>query len=306
MIMKKSPLLVPRPLLLGDRVAIVSPAGIARAADVFNASCAIEKQGWEPVVMPHALGRHGTFSGTPDERFSDLRDAMTDRQIRAVVCSRGGYGAVHLLDRIDPLPLRDDPKWLVGFSDITALHALMTRHGIASVHGPMTKYIGADEGENVDFRALCAILRGEMPVYSLPSHPLNREGEATGRFAGGNLAVMGGLVSTSYDMLRPDTVLFIEDIAEPIYKVERQLEQLRMSGVLPRLKALLTGAFTDYRPDANYATMEQMIADKVSCYGYPVAFGIPAGHGGRSLPMIEGAEVEIKITPDETVLRFIK
>lgn len=306
MIMTDRPLLFPKPLLPGDRVAIISPAGIARAADVFRASCAIEKQGWEPVVMPHALGRHGTFSGTADERLSDFRLAMEDPRIRAVVCSRGGYGSVHLLDSLDTMPLRDDPKWLIGFSDITALHALMLRHGIASVHGPMAKYIGADGGENEDFRALCAILRGEMPVYGIPSHPLNREGEVTGRLAGGNLAVMGGLVSTPYDIMRPGTVLFIEDIAEPVYKVERQLEQLRMCGVLPTLRALLTGAFTEYSPDANYETMERMISDKVCGYGYPVAFGIPAGHMGRSLPMIEGVEVEIKVTSGETSLRFIK
>lgn len=298
------PLLVPQPLSPGDRIAIVSPAGIARAADVFNAACAIERQGWEPVVMPHALGRHGSFSGTEYERFSDLCRAMTDPQIRAAVCSRGGYGAVHLLERLDALPLRDDPKWLIGFSDITALHALMVRHGIASVHGPMTRYIGAEGGFNPDFKALCGILRGGMPHYRLKPHPLNRPGSAEGRFTGGNLAVMSGLISTPFDMMRPDTVLFIEDIAEPIYKVERQLRQLRMNGVLPRLKALLTGAFTDYRPDANYETMERMIADAVAGYDYPVAFGIPAGHGGRSLPLIEGAEVRIEVSPAETAILF--
>lgn len=304
MTMDSGVFLIPRPLSPADRIAIVSPAGIPRAADVFGAACAIERQGWEPVVMPHALGRHGSYSAASDERFDDVSRAFADPAIRAVICSRGGYGAVHLLDRLDRLPLRDDPKWLVGFSDITALHALMFRHGIASVHGPMTKYIGASGGENSDFQTLCGVLRGEMPHYRIAPQPFNRTGKAEGCFTGGNLAVMGALAGTSFDMMRPDMILFIEDIAEPIYKVERQLWQLRMRGVLPRLKGLLVGAFTDYRPDANYTSMERMIADMVSDYDYPVAFGIPAGHGGRSIPLIEGSQVKISVSTDEVTIRF--
>ena len=290
-----NPILIPPAVSLGSKIAIVSPAGIARAEDVYGAARVLEKQGWEPMLMPHALGRRGSFSGTIEERFEDFSRALTDKDIHAVVCSRGGYGSVHLLDRLAQLPLRDNPKWLVGFSDITALHALMVGCGIASVHGPMAKYIRVNEGDNPDFHALCRVLKGETISYHFDAHPLNRIGEAEGMLIGGNLAVMSGLIGTPYDMLRPGVVLLIEDIAEPIYKVERQLWQLRISGVLSRLGGLLVGAFTDYLATADYQSMEEMIAKMTSGYDYPIVYGLPIGHGGRSLPMIEGARVKINV-----------
>lgn len=293
--MVTNPILIPKPLQLGSKIAIVSPAGIARAEDVYGAACVLEQCGWQPVVMPHALGRNGSYSGSVEERFEDLCQALTDEEIRAIVCSRGGYGAVHLLDLLDGLSLRQDPKWMVGFSDITALHASMLRHGIASIHGPMTKYIRARGGVNPDFEALCRLLRGECPSYHFDAHLLNKAGEAEGVFVGGNLAVMSGLIGTPYDMLRPNTILFIEDIAEPIYKVERILWQLHLSGVLDGLKGLMVGAFTDYRPSADYCSMESMIAKMTARMGYPIVFGVPSGHGGRSIPMVEGAMVKINV-----------
>ena len=293
--MTDKPLLIPSPLQKGSKIAIVSPAGIARAEDVYGAACVFERQGWEPVVMPHALGKSGSYSGTIEGRFDDLERAFRDRDIRAVVCSRGGYGAVHLLQMLEKLPLREDPKWLVGFSDITVLHGFMISQGIASIHGPMTKYIRACDGDNPDFKSLCKLLQGERPNYHIKAHLLNKPGVAEGMFAGGNLAVMGGLIGTRYDLLRPDSILFIEDIAEPIYKVERWLWQMRISGVLQRLRGLLVGAFTDYRPTADYNTMEEMIAEMTSGFDYPVVFGVPAGHGGVSLPMVEGVQVKINV-----------
>lgn len=293
--MIQQPLLIPQPLKNGDKIAIVSPAGIARAEDVYAAACVLEHQGWEVVVMPHALGRNGSYSGSLEERIDDLTKAFTNNEIRAIVCSRGGYGAVHLLEYLSNLPLRNDPKWLIGFSDITALHATMLHHGIASIHGPMTKYIRAHEGENPDFKALCHILRGERIQYHFDAHPLNRIGKAEGTLMGGNLAVIGGLIGTPYDMLRPGSVLLIEDIGEPIYKVERWLWQMRLSGILEHLNGLLVGSFTNYQPDSNYHTIEEMIATMTAEYQYPVVYGIPVGHGGRSLPMIEGGQVKINV-----------
>lgn len=302
------PLITPAPLQPGDRIAILSPAGAPRPQDVYNAIEVLRAEGWDPYLTPHALGRSGTFSGTPEERLADLRGALTDSATRAIICTRGGYGAVHLLDSLDSLPFRDNAKWLVGFSDISALHALMHRHGIASIHGPMCKHIVAVDTTRADTtgiyaRALFGLLRGEPMDYRIGAHPLNRAGRAEGTLVGGNLAVLQGLIDTPYDMLRPGTILFIEDIAEPVYKVERILWQLRMSGVLERLAGLIVGDFTDYEPDVNHDSMESMIASMVAGYGYPVAFGVPVGHGGRNLPLVEGAGVEFTVGDDSVVLR---
>ena len=294
------PLIIPPALRPGARIAICSPAGIARRENVEAAMEVLRRNGYRPELTPHAFGVSGSFSGTIDERFADLRDAILNPEIEAIICSRGGYGAIHLLDRLDRLPLRDNAKWLVGFSDISALHALMHRHGIASIHGPMAKHISASGGSNPDFRALNAIFCGAPAVeYTVDPHPLNRPGIACAPLQGGNLAVLQALVATPYDLLRPDTILFIEDIGEPIYKVERMLMQLRMSGVLPRLAGLIVGEFTGAESDRNHPSVESMIRQMVDPYDYPVTFNFPIGHGSCARPLIESLPTRLTVTPSE-------
>lgn len=287
----------PKALVEGDTIAICSPAGPVKAANVEGAVRVLEDQGWRVRVMPHTLGHSGQYSGSHDERFADLRDALLDDDVKAIICSRGGYGVVHLLDRLDQLPLREHAKWVAGFSDISALHALMTRHGINSLHASMTSHI-AKGAEDVDNDALFKILRGERPNFTFANGEYDRPGTAEGRIVGGNLAVLADLVGTRFDVLQPDTILFIEDVSEPIYKIERMLYQLRLSGVLPRLKGLIVGRFTEYHPDASYHTMEQMIANMVAPYSYPVAFSAPIGHVNHNIPVIENARVTLKVTHD--------
>lgn len=284
----------PKPLKPGDKIAICSPAGPIDPEIVEEAAEVLRAQGWVVEIMSNTYGKHGHFSGTEAERFANLRDALLDPEVRAVICSRGGYGAVHLMESLDKLPLADDPKWLVGFSDISALHALLNRKGIVSIHGPMTAHIrlGADDPYNA---MLFAMLRGERPAYSFENSPLNRPGFAEGNLVGGNLAVLAELINTPYDLLKADNILFIEDIAEPIYKIERIMYQLRLSGVLPLLRGLIVGQFTDYKPDESYEKIEDMIRDMVAPYSYPVAFNAPIGHVDDNIPILEGARVTLKI-----------
>ncbi len=286
----------PAPLKQGDKIAICSPAGKIKPEVVYEAVEVLREQGWEPVIMPHALGENGYFSGTADERFSDLKEAFTDPEIRAVLCSRGGYGVVHIMDRLNELPLADDPKWVIGFSDISALHALMAKHGVASIHSSMCAKIkeGADDPDNA---ALFAILRGEKPVHIFDSHPLDRQGIATGKLLGGNLAVLAELINTPYDILEPDTILFLEDVSEPVYKIERIFYQLRLSGLLDKIRGLIVGQFTDYKPDANHADMESMISAAVAGYKFPVAYNVPIGHVDHNVPVIESAQITLKVSP---------
>ena len=287
--------LKPEPLKPGDRIAIVSPSGTIDAKHVHNAVDVLEQKGWHPVVSTHALGKSGTYSGTDAQRYSDLEKALLDPRIRAVICSRGGYGAVHLLERLDQLNLAADPKWLVGFSDISALHALMAHKGIVSVHAPMTKDI-ARGIEDPDNATLFEILEGGLPEATFPSSPYDRPGMVTARLLGGNLAVIADLVGTPFNVVQPGTILFIEDLEEPIYKVERILYQLRLAGLLGQLKGLIVGQFTGYRATDNYATMEAMIADMVAPYRYPVAMNVPFGHVEHNIPMISGAFVTLRVT----------
>ena len=285
-------------------MAIASPASAVDPALVEGAKAALEAEGFRVRVMPHACGRVGTYSALAEERLADLQGALDDPEVRAVLCARGGYGAVQLLDR---LRLSEEPKWIIGFSDISALHGFWLANGVHSIHGSMAKELTLRRcpGDEANKRLLQILRTGDMPAICWDANALNHPGEATGQLMGGNLAVLDGLCGTPYDLLRPDVILVIEDIAEPIYKVERILWRLRLSGVLPRLKGLIVGQFTEYRPDANYETMERMIADMVAPYDYPVAFNAPIGHVDANLPWVEGVEVRLRVDASGVTLQAL-
>lgn len=298
--MTKQDIIFPQPLKDGDLIAICSPAGHVDANKVYGAKKVLEAQGWRVRIMPHALGQHGNYSGTDSERLSDMVDALTDPEVRAILCSRGGYGVVHILEELDDIDLRNDPKWIIGYSDISALHALATRHGIASIHASMAGHIMKGSSD-IDNAALFAILRGRNEVFTFPAcQRYDRPGTATGRLIGGNLAVLADLIGTKFDVFEPGTILFLEDIAEPIYKIERILYQLRIKDILPKLAGLMVGQFTEYTSDKSYHTMEAMISDMVSPYHYPVAFDVPIGHVSHNIPVIENATVTLKVMGNGT------
>ena len=290
---------IPKPLVSGDKIVIVSPASIIDPALVDGAVAALAAQGWNPWVAPHALGVNGTMSGSRAERLADMRAALSDADTKAIMCARGGYGAVHLLaDLDDALASMQEPKWLIGFSDISALHGLWHKHGMASVHGSMARHLALFPADDAPNKALLELLHhGIMPHLQWSTElNYNRPGSATGTLMGGNLAVLSGLIASPYSLLLPDTILFIEDIAESIYKVERMLYQLRLSGVLANLRGLVVGRFTDYRPDPNHPQgMESMIAKMIEPYHYPVAFNAPIGHVPENMPVIEGANVAFDV-----------
>ncbi len=288
-------MIIPRSLGPGAKIAIVSPSSIIKPQNVYNALPVLRDRGWEPVVSPHAFDRHGSFAGTADNRYSDLADALTDPGVDAILCSRGGYGAVHLLERLARLPLEETPKWLIGFSDISALHALLTSRGIASIHAPMAKALADHGGDNADNRALLDFLAGEGLEYSLDPSPMNRPGDATGLLVGGNLSVISDLVGTPFDVIKPRRILFIEDVNEPIYKIERMLYQLRLSGVLADLAGLIVGKFSGCAPDADFASVNNIVADLTRDYSYPVAYDIPVGHVTHNIPLVCGAACSLSV-----------
>ena len=280
--------MLPKPLRTGDKVAILSPASIIRPEYVEGAAETLREAGLRPVVMPHALGRSGSFSGTAAERLSDFRSALADPQVRARLCSRGGYGCVHLLEALAADgAIAGDPRWLVGFSDVSALHALWGGFGIASVHASMAKQLskGVADPFNAEFLGLLSDPLAFRGTAWAP-HPYNRPGTAEAVAAGGNLAVVSELTETPFNVIRPGEILVVEDIAEPIYKVERILYRLKLSGVLQNLAGLVVGQFTDYRPSADYAAMEDMVRDMTAPYAYPVAFNAPFGHVDGNRPLL--------------------
>lgn len=295
---------MPAALKAGDRIAIASPASKIDPALIDAAASALAVEGFEVEVMPHAKGVCGSFSGSAAERLGDMRQALEDESVRCVLCSRGGYGAVHLLEELDRLPERCFDKWLVGFSDITALHALWGRKGVASMHGAMAKYIGR-RGDFACYDREMAILMGASADCAFEGSRFNRPGEAEGMVVGGNMAVLGGLIGTPFDPIVPGAILFIEDIAEPIYKIERMLWQLRLRGVFDRLGGLLVGQFTEYRPSADHEGMEQMIARAVEGYEFPVAMTLPVGHIEENHPLLLNRRAKMRVDAEGVKLSYL-
>lgn len=292
----------PAPLKPGDKIAILAPAGPIKNAPVDSAAAVLDSLGFVTEIYPHTFGKHGHFSGTHAERLADLSAAFNDTTVRAILCARGGYGVAHNLDSLARINLRKDPKWVIGFSDISALHALMASQGVASIHASMAKHValGPDDPDNA---ALLAILADSLPTYTFEPHPFNHLGTATAPLLGGNLAVIADLIATPYDIIRPGTILFIEDVSEPIYKIERILLQLKMMGVFDRIAGLVVGQFTEYRPDDNHASMEEMIAEVLAPYpNLPVAFNVPVGHVEHNVPLVEGSLATLTVTPDSATL----
>ena len=297
-------IIFPSPLTKGDKIAIISPASHILPDYVDGACNAIAQLGFQPVVSNHCKGQCGGYSGTIEQRLADFIEALHNPEVKAILCSRGGYGVVHLLEYLSADDIAENAKWLIGFSDISALHAAMVASGVASIHASMAKHLtqfGVDDEATV---ALFNILQGKLPTYQTPSHAFNKPGTATGTLTGGNMAVLCGLLDTDFDLLSRGDILFIEDVGEEVYKIERMLYNLRLSGVLPMIKGLIVGRFTDYRnPDGNGDSMEQMVKRMVEPYDIPVAFDFPVGHVDENMPLIEGAQVTLTVA-DTVTLQF--
>ena len=259
-------------------------------------------------IAAHACGKWGRYAASPAERTEDAVDALTDKKVGLVLCSRGGYGMQQIIDRIEQgVRTRGyNGAAVCGFSDITELHQLIARLGGSSIHGIMCKPIATLPDDAEPWQALRQIMRGEANDYTVEPHALNRQGEAQGILRGGNMAVLCGLSGTAYDIRRlidadreagRQTLLFIEDVGEHHYKIDRMIHQLRLSGVLERISGLIVGQFADCEDDEQMGcTLMESIAQVVKGYDYPVLFGFPAGHVAYNLPLVFGAEAKMEVT----------
>lgn len=298
-------LILPPYLHEGDKVAIVSPSSKIDRTFIKGARKRLESWGLKVVLGEHAGGASGRFAGTVEQRLEDLQWAMDDKEVKAILCSRGGYGAVHLVGLIDFTGFYEQPKWLIGFSDITALHNLFQKNGFASLHAPMARHLTVEAEEDVCALHLKEILFGNLPTYSCTKHKLNRQGTARGILRGGNMAVFHGLRGTPYDLPAEGTILFVEDVSERPHAIERMMYSLKLGGVLERLSGLIIGQFTEYEEDRSLGKeLYKALADLVKEYDYPVCFNFPVGHVTENLPLIEGAEVEFIVDKKGVELKF--
>jgi muramoyltetrapeptide carboxypeptidase len=225
------------------------------------------------------------------------------------MCSRGGDGAVQVLQRIPLKEFASHPKWLIGFSDATALHSGLVSAGVMSIHGTMCEGIAARSDDDPVIVAMRKILQGQMPVYSVSHHPLDQTGEATGILVGGNMSVFSGLAGSDYDFLNhadKGLILFFEDTGEGMSKVDRMLHQIEIRGILPRLKGIIVGHFSKYKEgESGFETMYDMLHEYLRHYDIPVCYDFPIGHhSGFNWPLVEGCRVRLTVTADGTQLDF--
>lgn len=303
-------LVMPTPLKTGDTIAVISPSSVPDSATVAKGCATLLSWGYVPVVGAHALSSYHGFAGTADERATDLLWALRNPSIKAIICSRGGDGAVQVLQRIPLKEFRNHPKWIMGFSDVTALHSAEVSAGVMSIHSSMCDGIamrGERDSVNMILRKL---LQGDLPTYQAPAHPLNQQGEATGILVGGNFSVFCGLAGSEYDFLnRADEglILFIEDTDESMTKVDRMLHQLEIRGVLSKLKGIIVGHFSKYKsPENGFADMYEMLHEYLQHYQIPVCYDFPVGHhSGKNYPMVEGCKVNLKVGQDGTLIQFV-
>jgi muramoyltetrapeptide carboxypeptidase len=293
-------MITPEYLKPGDLIAFVSPSGAIDRETVEPAIQLIERLGYRTWLGTHAFERHSQFAGTDRNRGHDLQAAINNLEVKAIICNRGGYGALRTAENIDWKHLKSTPKWLIGFSDITVLHSKLNELGMKSIHGAMPHYFIEKNGPSQSFQTLLNALEGRSNNYSIMPHQLNRMGVAKGQLVGGNLSILYSLRGTPYDLDTDKKILFIEDLSEYLYHLDRMMMNLKVSGKLKKLSGLIVGGFTKMKDNETPfgKSAEEIIFDAVRDYNYPVIFGFPAGHQPENFALKLGAEVKIIIQPE--------
>jgi muramoyltetrapeptide carboxypeptidase len=300
-------MITPSPLQPGLKIRIVSPAGKIDKKHVLPAVEWLRKQGYLVELGKHVFAKHFQFAGTDDQRKEDLQEALDDPDCSAIICSRGGYGTVRIIDQLNFSNFLEHPKWLVGFSDITILHCCLNNYQAASIHGVMPRYFFDDNGQpKEDLTSLMQLLKGNPADYEIEANVFNRTGSADGELIGGNLSIVCSLQGTFYDLDTDGKILFLEDIDEYLYHTDRMMHQLKLSGKLDNLAGLVVGDFSDMKDDDSPfgQSVHEIISDAISDYSYPVCFGFPAGHDKKNLALTFGKAWELKVGKEKTIFNL--
>jgi muramoyltetrapeptide carboxypeptidase len=284
----------------GDKIGIVSTGSRISSDIIEKAVTLMQSSGYEVVVAENALSSFNQFAARDEERAADLQKMINDDSIKAIICSRGGYGSLRASELVNWERLQKQPKWVVGFSDVTVLHSKLNKMRIASIHGVMPKYFLDEEKPSVSFNLLLDALTGRGISYDIPASIYNREGKVKAEITGGNLSILYSLRGTKYDIDTKGKILFIEDLDEYKYHIDRMLMNLKAGGKLEGLAGLVVGNFTAIKDnDTPFGkTTEEIILDSVKEYGYPVMFDFPAGHIKNNFPLIFGQEAELNVDKD--------
>jgi muramoyltetrapeptide carboxypeptidase len=297
---------IPPYLKKGDTIGIVAPAGFMPIEKM--QACIETLDTWGYTVKMGATTHSESqnyFSGTDEERLNDLQEMMDDKHVHAILCARGGYGVSRIIDQLSFKKFRKHPKWIIGFSDITVLHAHL--HGqlkTASLHAPMANAFNEGGFNNPYIQSLKDALEGVPAHYTHTGHTFNKIGEAEGPLVGGNLALLSHVIGTRSDIKTRDKILFLEDVGEYLYNIDRMMVQLKRSGKLDKLAGLIIGGFTENKDTERPfgRSVYEIIYEHVNEYEYPMSFGFPVSHDKKNFALKVGATHKLKVTDSDVYL----
>ena len=281
----------------GDRIAILSTARKIEPAELNAAIHAFESWGLEVVLGKTIGASYNQFAGDDALRLQDLQQMLDDESIKAIVCARGGYGTTRIIDQVDFTHFKKHPKWLVGFSDVTTLHSHIHNLGIETIHAIMP-VLFAKEGAAPSVESLRQLLFGEEITYTAAPHEFNRSGSGTGQLVGGNLSMLHNLTGTRSDIQTDGKNLFLEDLDEYLYHIDRMMVHLDRSGKLANLAGLIIGDMSDMHDNAIPfgKTAYEIILEHTGKYNYPVCYGFPVGHEPLNLALVCGREATLEVS----------
>lgn len=297
---------IPPYLMQGDTIGLVAPAGYIQPEKLQTCVHVLRDWGYH-VKFGRTVDSHSEnyFSGSDKERLEDLQTLLDDAEVKAILCARGGYGIGRIIDRIKFKKFKKDPKWIIGYSDVTVLHAhIHSNYQIATLHAPMASAFNEGEWEHSYVQSLKNVLEGGKIKYQCEPHDFNRKGEAVGELIGGNLSLLAHLVGSASDIRTKGKILFIEDVGEYLYNIDRMMYQLDRAGKLEKLAGLIVGSFNDLKDTERPfgKTAYQIIRDLVSKYKFPVCFGFPVGHTRENFALVEGIGYKLRVAKNKVIL----
>ncbi len=302
-------LIQPPYLNVGDTVAIVAPSGILknRTREIKKAKDLIESWGLEVVIEKNVFNKNNHFAGTDEERSEDLQKAMDNKAIKAIWCARGGYGTVRVLDKLDYTEFRKNPKWIIGYSDITALHNQVHNEGFESIHAIMCTSLQDDPDEiKESIQTFKDAIFGKPLKYNLKGSKYNKAGSVTAPIIGGNLSILYSMLGSKTSVDTSGKILFIEDIGEYKYHIDRMLQSLKRAGYFNNCKGVVVGDMTKLRKNTTLwgSSVEQLIIDALKEYNFPIAFNMPAGHEKDNRAIILGKIVNLTVNNEHSTIIF--
>lgn len=290
-------MIIPPYLQPGDRIRIVSPAGKVQKDKVLPGIKLLQDEGYDVVVGKHVFDKHFQYAGTDLQRAADFQEAINDPDTKAIICARGGYGTVRIIEKTDFSPLLKNNKWIVGFSDITILHTVLNKLGLASIHGAMPGFFVENKKMTRSFLSLMELISTGKSQFDIKAHELNRSGSCTGELVGGNLSLIYSLQGTPWQLETRGKILIIEDLTEYFYHLDRMMQNLRLAGQLKNLAGLIVGGFTEMKDnDSPFGkSAYEIIMDAVQDYHFPVCFDFPVGHIPKNLALMLGSNYHLNV-----------